>query len=389
MIPGKDEIVKVACCITSHGYGHAARAVSIMEALGSRVKLQLDIITTVPVWFFEESLSVPFEYHGCEIDMGIVQSSSLQEDLAATLEKLATFYPVREEWLETVVSCLKGCRLVLCDVAPLGILAAKAAGIPAVLIENFTWDWIYKQYAAKEKEFGYFSDYLKGIYSQVDYRIQTEPICNRLPGAVTISPASRKTKNSPEQLRSQLKTQGRKIVLLTMGGIGWHSRGLEALTRLSEYVFIITGGAPEITFQENLRLIPQNSGFYHPDLVAASDAVIGKVGYSTLAEIYHAEVPWGYISRPGFPESNYLSAFIKSQLRGIEIPIKDFTSGQWTGVLPALIELNPKDKLVLPQSDRVLGYNAERCNESKKQNGADQAARFIESILKQKTYRSL
>jgi hypothetical protein len=44
-----------------------------------------------------------------------------------------------------------------------------------------------------------------------------------------------------------------------------------------------TAGVIEAIHQskQNLVLLPHHSGFYHPDLVNASDAVIGKVGYST------------------------------------------------------------------------------------------------------------
>ncbi len=51
---------------------------------------------------------------------------------------------------------------------------------------------------------------------------------------------------------------------------------------------------------QNIIFLPQNSAFYHPDLVNASDAVIGKVGYSTLAEVFHAGVPYGFITRSEF-----------------------------------------------------------------------------------------
>ena len=39
-------------------------------------------------------------------------------------------------------------RLVVSDAPPLGCAAAAAAGIPSVVITNFTWDWIYEGYAA-------------------------------------------------------------------------------------------------------------------------------------------------------------------------------------------------------------------------------------------------
>ena len=37
-------------------------------------------------------------------------------------------------------------RLVIADAPPLGCAAAAAAGIPSVVVSNFTWDWIYQAY---------------------------------------------------------------------------------------------------------------------------------------------------------------------------------------------------------------------------------------------------
>ncbi len=40
-------------------------------------------------------------------------------------------------------------RFVVSDAPPLACAAADAAGTPAVVVTNFTWDWIYEGYAAQ------------------------------------------------------------------------------------------------------------------------------------------------------------------------------------------------------------------------------------------------
>jgi hypothetical protein len=104
-------------------------------------------------------------------------------------------------------------------------------------------------------------------------------------------------------------------------------------------------------------LLPHHSDFYHPDLIHASDAVVGKAGYSTLSEAYHAAVPFAYIARPSFRESAPLTAFINREMNGFEIPLAEYHSGGWVEYLPALLDL-PR-----PPRDGI--------------NGADQAAEFI------------
>ncbi|MFL2913724.1 MAG: hypothetical protein ACJZ64_03700, partial [Opitutales bacterium] len=68
---------------------------------------------------------------------------------------------------------------ILCDISPLGIKLGKQLKIPTVLIENFTWDWIYQTYVDAEPKFLPIIENLKEIFSYPDLRIQTNPICER------------------------------------------------------------------------------------------------------------------------------------------------------------------------------------------------------------------
>ena len=48
---------RIACFISHHGYGHAARAAGIMEALsGLDPLIRFELFTMVPRWFFADSL---------------------------------------------------------------------------------------------------------------------------------------------------------------------------------------------------------------------------------------------------------------------------------------------------------------------------------------------
>jgi hypothetical protein len=86
-------------------------------------------------------------------------------------------------------------------------------------------------------------------------------------------------------------------------------------------------------------LLPHRSDLYHPDLVAASDAVVGKLGYSTLAEAHAAGVPYGYVPRPRFPESQPIGQFARGEMGAVEIPEESFFSGAWLDRLPGLLAL--------------------------------------------------
>ena len=107
--------------------------------------------------------------------------------------------------------------------------------------------------------------------------------------------------------------------MIKIGGIPLQYVFFDKLDLYEDITFIIPGSSDIAQKRHNLVMLPHRSDFFHPDLINASDAVIGKVGYSTLAEVYNSGVPFGYILRPQFPESNSLYEFISKEMKGIKI----------------------------------------------------------------------
>ena len=356
---------RLGYCITAHGFGHAARAVAVMEALSKRISVKHKVVSLVPEWFFSQFFSDSLSVFSVQTDVGLVQLSALKEDLEASLVELQNFYPLAREKVDELATIFSDCDLVICDIAPSGIAAAKRAGVPSLLLENFTWDWVYKGYLSRYPQLKTYIDYLNDLYSKADYHVQAEPVCNNSRCDVRVEPVAREIKKSVKTVRQQLGIQeNRQLVLMTMGGEGAGTLPLDSLARLRDILFVIAGTDPQKQGPENLYFLPTDSGIFHPDLVAACDAVIGKVGYSTLAEVYHADVPFGYISRPTFPESAPLVSYIEHNMTGLEISAGDFREGKWLHQLPELIAM---------KRQRI-----------KRTNGADQCAEFILSVLRQR-----
>ncbi|MFX6019324.1 hypothetical protein ABTF08_20820, partial [Acinetobacter baumannii] len=76
---------------------------------------------------------------------------------------LAAHWPPRAAEVEGLAAQLRACaaEVVLCDISPLGLEAARTAGIPSVLLESFTWDWIYRGYCEREPALAPFADLLE------------------------------------------------------------------------------------------------------------------------------------------------------------------------------------------------------------------------------------
>jgi UDP-N-acetylglucosamine:LPS N-acetylglucosamine transferase len=195
-----------------------------------------------------------------------------------------------------------------------------------------------------------------------DVHIQTEPVCNSKSADLLAGPASRKIKSSKTSVREKLcLPSNHKWVLITTGGIPQEYKFINELYDQQDIHFVIPGGSPAAEINQNLILLPHHSDFFHPDLVNASDAVIGKAGYSTIAEIYNTGVPFGYIPATDNPESEKLVEFIQSEMTGSEISESEFQAGNWVNGLNDLVNM--------PRIDRNVP------------NGADQIAEFVLTLL--------
>jgi hypothetical protein len=165
--------VSIAYFITPHGFGHASRSCAVMQAMRRKCPdIFFEIFTTSPIFLFEDSMHKGFRYHHIKSDIGIIQESPFKEDLVATCDQLDRMLPFDNAWLNELADQVSQyhCKLVICDIAPLGIAVARMIGVPSVLIENFTWDWIYEEYLPLEKRFE----------TPCSVSVQSLPVC-RLP----------------------------------------------------------------------------------------------------------------------------------------------------------------------------------------------------------------
>jgi len=330
----------IAYFVSSHGFGHAARSAAVMEAIHDQSPAtDFCVFTGVPRWFFEDSMTAPFNYVDCHTDVGLVQSTPMDEDLRATLGELSNFLPLRQETVELVAEKVRrfGCRLVVSDISPLGIAVANRLGLPCALIENFTWDWIYSAYLEDEPRFDSFIAELHGLYASVPLRIQAQPFCEPVAGAARVAPISRSVRQSAQEIRQRLQLPGDSpFVLLTMGGSPVSHQFLERLYRFPGITFVIPGAADGLHRERNLILLPHRTTFRHADLAAAADMVLGKLGYSTLAEVSQAATPYLFIRRSRFPESPALADYARRRLVCEEITEPELAAADWPCRLPDL-----------------------------------------------------
>ena len=353
--------MRIACFITSHGFGHATRSIAVLNQLEKIDHLELTIFSSLPNWFFQENLKESsFKCHKITTDVGLVQKSPFEHELESTLEQLNAFLEFKPENVNPVIEILKKseCNFIFSDISPLGIYLGNQLKIPACLLENFTWDWIYESYLRENNNFLQPIKFLKSIFKMTDLHIQTEPICFRDNSCPLVNPIFRPHRKKPYEIKKKLGiVQNKPIILITTGGIPQDYPFLEILIKDKKHFFILTGDYEKIVTCKNFMLIPHQNDFYYPDLIHASNGVVGKEGYGTVSEIWGAQKPFIPIFRDQFRESIPLRKFVKDNIPGFEISNRSFQDGDWVQEIEKLHYLENSNKPT--------------------QNGSEQAAEII------------
>lgn len=349
--------------VSSHGFGHAARACAVIEAVWRCAPdVQVTIFGRTPAWFFEQSLGMPgesgvYDLVDADTDLGLVQTSALREDVDATARELRRRLPF-DESCRPLADALasSGVEAVVCDISPWGLAAAHQLDLPSLLVENFTWDWIYSGYPGLAK----FEALFRDTFCLATRHVQTQPVCRLVddPACVT-PPVSRTSRRSGEDVRAELDVAtDESLVMMTMGGVAWRYKNLDALDTETDRVWLIAGGAsgPDLERRGRHVLLPHRSPLYHPDLVAASDVIVGKLGYSTVAEVAAAGTRFVYVPRPHFPESDELEAWTRANLVSERFEPEHLESSDWLAKLLFAVDRLEKEsrKASLPNgADQV------------------------------------
>ena len=366
----------VAFYISGHGFGHASRTIEVINAmLARRGDLRIVIRTSAPKWLFERTVGSgseapglrgprradfgrwgafsrgnPVEYHEFETDTGIAQIDSLHLDEHETLRRARVFMDTFDARVVREVDFLltHEVALVVADIPPLGIAAGHSAGIPAVGLSNFTWDWIYAGYEGARD----LADRLGQIYATARsaLRLPMHGGFETFPTVIDLPFVARRSSREPSATRRALQLpESERLALVSFGGYGLNGLDLEALTRLEGHVALLSAQSPMGELPAALRngrrgsLLPFDeramyaAGFRYEDLVRAADIVITKPGYGIISECIANDTALLYTSRGRFVEYDVLVSEMPRFLRARYISHDDLFAGRWDRHLDALL----------------------------------------------------
>jgi hypothetical protein len=342
-----DKCFKIGVFISGHGFGHGTRTCAILKEITRFIPCEFDILSDLPTWFFKQNLpSLNFTLHNVKTDIGLVQKTPFLHDLDETVNQLKEFVRFNSQeyiFCERLVRRKKH-DLLISDISPLGLEVGFKTGVPNVLIENFTWDWIYQLYTETALGILPIIEVLEKSYSYANLRIKVTPFCDSKNKSIKTPPVSREVIQTPNEIREKLKIeQEMKVILLTTGGITKRFDLIDKMKRQKDVVFITSGDIQKTIIDKNIISIPMKSDFHYPDLVNSVNLVAGKAGYGTIAECWSTNTPLLGSYRADFRESEVLLNFASKELEHDKLTVDDLEKMDWIETaLSTMKDLNEK-----------------------------------------------
>ncbi|XP_031475091.1 L-arabinokinase-like isoform X1 [Nymphaea colorata] len=331
--------------VTGHGFGHATRVVEVARHLVAAGH-DVHVVTGAPDFVFTSEIkSSNLFIRKVLLDSGAVQADALTVDCLASLEKYsetavvprASILATEAEWLHSIQA-----DLVISDVVPIACRAAAEAGIRAVCVTNFSWDFIYAEYVMAA---GYHH---RSIIWQIAEDYSHCELLLRLPGYVPM-PAFRDVVDVPLVVRRPHKSRMEvrnelglgddvKLVLFNFGGqpAGWM---LKEEWLPTGWLCLVCAASDKQELPPNFLRLPKD--VYTPDVIAACDCMLGKIGYGTVSEALAYKLPFVFVRRDYFSEEPFLRNMLEYFQGGVEMIRRDLLTGHWKPYLERALSLKP------------------------------------------------
>jgi len=241
------------------------------------------------------------------------------------------------EWLSSIKA-----DLVVSDVVPVVCRVAADMGVRSVCIGNFSWDFIYAEYIV---EAGYHH---RSIVWQIAEDYAHCDILLRLPGygpmpafrnVIDVPLVVRGLRKSRSEVRKELGLEeNAKVLLFNFGGqpAGWK---LKQEWLPDGWICLVCGAADSQDVPPNFIKLAKDA--YTPDVIAASDCMLGKIGYGAASEVLAYKLPLVFVRRDYFNEEPFLRKLLEHYQNSIEMIRSDFLAGHWKPYLLRALTLRP------------------------------------------------
>lgn len=335
--------------ISSHGYGHVAQTAPVLNELHRRnPDLKLVVESAVPRAHLESRIAAPFEHLPVATDFGMVMRDALTVDVPASEARYLDFHRGLDVAVEDARDRMRAHApdLVLSNIPYVPIRAAQELGVPCVAMSSLNWADILEPVASRSPAVRHLIDDIRACYRDASSFLLLEPGMPMpwLTNAQTIGPVAAVGRPRHYLLRALLGVdRSTRVILVSMGGIAT-DLNVANWPSIPATHWIIAGQPgierPDMTALGEITMP-------YLDVLASCDAMVTKLGYGAFVEAACAGVPVAYISREQWPETPYLTRWLESHGRAVEIERSALFDGRLGDALerlwrmPALLPVVP------------------------------------------------
>jgi L-arabinokinase len=333
----------LAVYVSGHGYGHATRVGEVLRAVREREpRLPIAIVTSGPELLYRRAVPGPFEFRAEACDTGLAQKSALVIDEAGTVDAWRRFPAGYAERVARETGWLRErhASVVLGDIPPLAFDAAADAGVASIALANFSWDWIYRHFAARQPALHEAADRAAAAYARAGLLLEL-PFAGDLsafPRRESIPLVARRPNVARDDARRRLGFDG-VVALISFGGLGLPGFDPAVLVRMPAITFVVSDAAAALP--GNVRVVGapemQAAGVEYVDLVGAADVVVTKPGYGIVTDAIATGTRMVYTDRGDFPEYPILVAEMAQWLAGAYVTNAQLLGGDFEGELEDLL----------------------------------------------------
>jgi L-arabinokinase len=329
----------IAYYITPHGFGHAVRSLEVTRCLLEHdPELEIILVSDIPEFLVEQNVGKSLPFRRKRLDVGLIQKDSLRYDLGATLEALQDLHAHRKALISEESAFLQSqaIDLVVADIPALPFYAASRSGIPSIGLGNFTWDWIYRDYASSDPAWEPLVHFMREGYGLCDSFLQL-PMhgdCSACPRIVDVPLVTRTTGRTREEVRRILGFScDLKAYLIAFGYLDLDADAQKKIEDMDGAVFFYKHPL-HYQFSNGRSLDDMDLTF--PEVVAAMDGVITKPGYGIIADCLAHGIPMIYSERGLFAEYDVLVHEMERHLTTVYMPARSLYAGEWKDALNQL-----------------------------------------------------
>ncbi|MEG2789696.1 MAG: glycosyltransferase [Romboutsia sp.] len=317
----------IAFYISSHGFGHMTRCISIIQNLLNNSEYKVYVVCDKKqndfCRIYLSRFSDRIIYKDIVTDVGFVNKrNSLEVDIIALKRNLEQFklsldyvIKVECEFLKTIdVKC------VVSDISIIGCIVGKILCLPNIFASNFSWVEQYEHIGIDDSIINKFREAYSCVNKLIKYDLCLDMNSIDADENYDLGFVCR---DIDEHRVSYIKLEYGSSIFITCG----KSANLSCINVRNFEGTIFTTSGIEISCNVGCRVVELPVDVLDTqNYIAASEIVIAKAGWGTIAESILGHVGLVLVERPSAREDTFNIEKIKERKLGISIKESDLTN---------------------------------------------------------------